>query len=70
MTFSIDTEGPRNGARMKVKVTSPIHATGVGLILYGATHRSRGGSMIAGARGDRLFYRILSRMKRWFQEFV
>ena len=61
---------PKGVMGLTDKVASPIHATGVGLILYGAVHRSRGGSMIAGARGDRLFYRILSRMKRWFQEFV
>ncbi|MCK5327670.1 MAG: cell division protein FtsA [Candidatus Latescibacteria bacterium] len=61
---------PQGVTGLTDEVTSPIHATGVGLVLYGAMHRSRGGGMIAGAKGDRLFYKILSRMKRWFQEFV
>jgi cell division protein FtsA len=61
---------PKGVTGLTEEVTSPIHATGVGLVLYGAMNRSRGGGMIAGAMGDRLFYKILNRMKRWFREFV
>ena len=61
---------PKGVMGLTEEVASPIHATGVGLVLYGAMHRSRRGGMIAGAKGDRLFYQILSRMKRWFKEFV
>ncbi|MFH1009147.1 MAG: cell division protein FtsA [Candidatus Latescibacterota bacterium] len=61
---------PQGVSGLTDKVSSPIHATGVGLVLYGAMHRSQGGGMIAGVRGDRLFYKILSRMKKWFREFV
>jgi cell division protein FtsA len=61
---------PQGVTGLTEEVASPVHATGVGLVLYGAMHRSSGGGKIAGAMGDRLFYKILSRMKRWFQEFV
>jgi cell division protein FtsA len=45
-------------------VSNPIHATGVGLLLFGHQHRDSGTSHLiieGGVRG------LLARMKSWFQ---
>ncbi len=47
-------------------VKDPIHATGVGLVLYGFQEGEGG---FAGVSEGRLFSRILERMKRWFGDF-
>lgn len=47
-------------------VNSPIYATGVGLVLYGARH-DRSGKPPANDEGG--FDSIMSRMKEWFGEF-
>jgi len=47
-------------------VKDPIHATGVGLVLYGFQEGEGG---FAGVSEGRLFARILERMKRWFGDF-
>ena len=49
-------------------VSSPIYSTGVGLVLYGSNHGNQP-RIIAGGGGKRLFYRVFSRMKEWFNEF-
>jgi cell division protein FtsA len=47
---------------------SPVNATGVGLVLYGASVRERGES--AQPMGERVSGRgVLSRMRNWFREF-
>ncbi len=47
---------------------SPVYATGVGLVLYGASVRERGES--AQPMGERVSGRgVLSRMRNWFREF-
>jgi cell division protein FtsA len=47
---------------------SPVYATGVGLVLYGASVRQRGVS--AQPMGERVSGRgVLSRMRSWFREF-
>ena len=47
-------------------VKDPIHATGVGLVLYGFQEGEGG---FAGVPEGKLFGRILERMKRWFGDF-
>lgn len=47
-------------------VKDPIHATGVGLVLYGFQEGEGG---FAGVSEGKLFGRILERMKRWFGDF-
>jgi len=47
-------------------VKDPIHATGVGLVLYGFQEGEGG---FAGVSEGKLFARILERMKRWFGDF-
>ncbi|MFH1824715.1 MAG: cell division protein FtsA [Candidatus Firestonebacteria bacterium] len=49
-------------------VNSPIYATAVGLMLYGAKSRSQGRSGLR-ASGGNLFDRVLNKMKTWFEEF-
>ena len=47
---------------------SPVYATGVGLVLYGASLRERG--QAAPPMGDRVTGRgVLARMRNWFREF-
>ena len=48
-------------------VKDPIHATGVGLVLYGHEYRGRDGIGRPGIDGS-LFTKIFERMKRWLME--
>ncbi|MFP3867457.1 MAG: cell division protein FtsA [Desulfobacteraceae bacterium] len=51
-------------------INNPAFATAVGLVLYGAkgrTQRSRNSFRI---RDQNIFYRVLSRMKKWFKEVI
>jgi cell division protein FtsA len=48
-------------------VNNPMYATGVGLVIYGA--RSQGSRKFR-IRDNNIFNRIMTRMKRWFQEVV
>lgn len=48
-------------------VNSPIYSTAVGLVLYGSRNRERRG--LGGGSDDRMFYKIIKRMKEWVQEF-
>lgn len=49
-------------------VKDPIHATGVGLVLYGCHNRNNRG--LLGVSEANLFERLLERMRRWFAEFM
>lgn len=48
-------------------VRDPIHATGVGLVLYGFRYGAKEG--FSGLSDANLFDRIVDRMKRWFSDF-
>jgi cell division protein FtsA len=48
-------------------VNSPMHATGVGLVLYGAKHQAKKKFRI---RDTNIFNRIMNQMKAWFMEIV
>jgi len=48
-------------------VSSPIYSTAVGLVLYGSKNRVRRG--FGGGSDNRLFNKIIKRMKEWAQEF-
>ena len=47
-------------------VSSPIYATGVGLVLYGMKRQEKNFSRI---REDNLFAKVRNRMVDWFSEF-
>ncbi len=47
-------------------VNSPIYATGVGLVLYGARNERSGNFPV---EGDHVFDKIVGRMRGWFGEF-
>ncbi len=47
-------------------VSSPIYATGVGLVLFGARRRSQG-TVLAGRDGAGV-RKIIRRMREWFTE--
>jgi cell division protein FtsA len=48
-------------------VNNPMYATGVGLVLYGARHHDSRKFRI---RDKNIFNRVMTRMKRWFNEVV
>ncbi len=58
---------PRNISGLVDVVNNPMYATGVGLVLYGAKTQSSKKFRI---RDNNIFNRVMSRMKRWFQEVV
>ena len=58
---------PRGISGLVDVVNNPMYATGVGLVLYGARARSQKKFRI---RDENIFNRIMTRMKRWFQEVV
>jgi cell division protein FtsA len=47
-------------------VSSPMYATGVGLILYGAKHRE---PTRAARKGAGALHRAVRKLKEWAQEF-
>lgn len=49
-------------------VKDPIHATGVGLVLYGYHNRNNRG--LLGVSEANLFEKLLEKMRRWFAEFM
>ena len=57
---------PSNIGGLKEIVNSPMYATAVGLVLYGAREKQR--SKKFRIRDTNIFNRIVSRMKRWFIE--
>jgi cell division protein FtsA len=48
-------------------VSSPVHATGVGLVSYGATHRSQ--SRFGRVSERTIFNKVLGRMREWFESY-
>ena len=58
---------PRGISGLVDVVNNPMYATGVGLVLYGAKTQSSKKFRI---RDNNIFNRVMSRMKRWFQEVV
>jgi len=48
-------------------ISSPIYATGVGLILYGVEHRRE--HRFGKASDRRIFEKVIKRMKEWFGDF-
>jgi cell division protein FtsA len=57
---------PANVGGLKEIVNSPMYATAVGLVLYGANSQQR--EKRFRIRDTNIFNRIVSRMKRWFTE--
>jgi cell division protein FtsA len=57
---------PSNIGGLKEIVNSPMYATAVGLVLYGAREKQR--SKKFRIRDTNIFNRIVSRMKGWFTE--
>lgn len=48
-------------------VNNPMYATGVGLVLFGARNQTEKKFRI---RDSNIFNRVMTRMKRWFQEII
>ena len=48
-------------------ISSPLHATGVGLVLYGAAHRTQRRFRKVPERA--IFNKVFARMKEWFEEY-
>lgn len=49
------------------QVNSPVYATGVGLVLFGAQHYEKPSKFI---KGSNLFNQIFNRMKDWFRDYI
>lgn len=58
---------PRNISGLVDVVSSPIYATGVGLVIYGMKNSVPGRS--SRFSGDNIFSKVFERMKEWFGEF-
>ena len=69
MTFNLPTRlgNPRGIGGLVDVVSSSMHSTGVGLVLYGAAHNSKNKFRI---RDTNIFNRIMHRMKNWVKEIV
>jgi cell division protein FtsA len=69
MIFNLPTRlgKPRGIGGLVDVVNSPMHSTGVGLVLYGAAHDSKNKFRI---RDTNIFNRIVYRMKNWFKEII
>lgn len=62
---------PRSFEGMAERVASPIYATALGLILFGAENRvSTNGRYKANGLSDGRFDMVLARMKEWFQTLI
>ncbi len=57
---------PRGVGGLKDVVASPMYATAVGLLLYGA--EKEGAEQRFRIRDDKMFNRILGRMRKWFSD--
>lgn len=55
---------PKGVGGLTDSVTDPLHATGVGLVLYGYENRFKGG--LTGVTDHNLFDKIVDKMKNWF----
>ncbi len=58
---------PKGFGGLKETASSPIHATGVGLVRYGLDHSDSDNR--AWFKGDEEFGKIYNRMKEWIKEF-
>lgn len=58
--------GPAGVGGLMDLVNSPIYATGVGLVLYGAKNTRPGKIPV---EGESMFDKVIDRMKNWFGEF-
>ncbi len=58
---------PRGISGLVDVVNSPMHATGVGLVLYGSKHQAKKKFRI---RDANIFNRIMKQMKTWFMEII
>lgn len=65
--FPVQVRGPRGIGGLVKNVESPIFATGVGLVMYGAKYSENSDVF----RGDdsRIFEKIFDRMKSWVTDF-
>lgn len=59
---------PQKVGGLTEEISSPIYATGVGLVLYGKQNYER--LQPIKAKGGRLLGEIMGRIKRWFKEFI
>lgn len=59
---------PSGVGGLKEVVSSPMHATGVGLVLYGAAHLDQHRFTRTSERS--LVDKIINRMKQWFSDFL
>jgi cell division protein FtsA len=59
---------PSGVGGLKEVVSSPMHATGVGLVLYGATHLDQHRFSRTSERS--LVDKIINRMRQWFSDFL
>jgi len=69
MIFNLPTRlgNPRGIGGLADVVSSSMHSTGVGLVLYGAAHNSKNKFRI---RDTNIFNRIMHRMKNWVKEII
>jgi len=58
---------PRGISGLVDVVNSPMHATGVGLVLYGSKHQAKKKFRI---RDTNIFNRVMKQMKTWFMEII
>jgi cell division protein FtsA len=58
---------PRSISGLVDVVNNPMYATGVGLVMYGARNRDSSKFRI---RDKNIFNRVMTRMKRWFNDVV
>ena len=68
LPYSVRVGYPRVLKGLTEKVHSPVFATGVGLVLYGAMERYNEPKRTF-IKGTNLFDQILKRMKDWFQDY-
>jgi cell division protein FtsA len=55
---------PRGVGGLTDSITDPLHATGVGLVLYGYENRFRGG--LVGVTDHNIIDKLVDKMKNWF----
>jgi cell division protein FtsA len=58
---------PRGIGGLVDVVNNPMYATAVGLVMFGARNRSESKFRI---RDSNIFNRVMTRMKKWFQEII
>jgi cell division protein FtsA len=58
---------PKGVGGMVDIISSPLHATGVGLVLYGSAHRTQRRFRRVSDRA--IFNKVFTRMKEWFENY-